>query len=108
LSSEANIEFVTGGFWDVWPTVYEWRNEGTNVLALVPPGQKQADFNKLLDGRSHFGICIRSTPENCKQTIQELTLPGYSVIVNLGGQRLSTTESNYPYYLVEIQVLPKQ
>jgi hypothetical protein len=108
LSRQANIEFVTGGFWDVWPTIYEWRKEGINILALVPPGQKQASFDKLLDGKSHLGICIRSTPENCKQTIQELTLPGYSVIVNLGGQRLSTTESNYPYYLVEIQVLPKQ
>jgi len=109
LSKDHKIEFVAGGFWDVWPTVWLWRSEGIDILGLIPPGQKQKKFESLLDGEEHKGVCFNTTVENCVQTIN--IFEDYGVTFNSDkikftvqvGEELSSSLSSVQMFIVNVK-----
>ena len=99
----SEIEFITGSFWDVWPTVYQWRNSGQDVLGFVPPGTKQAKFSRLLDGREHNGICLLASKENCIQIMRDQTIPSTPILIDVSDEQFVQTGEPYSFRYVSLR-----
>jgi hypothetical protein len=56
--------FISGNYWDVWPTVFELRSRGVNILAITKKAEFQSDFKSLYTGQEIAGICV-DTVEKC-------------------------------------------
>ena len=63
-------EFVVGNYWDIWPTIYELRSSGVDILGVTTFGQFQSDFGRLFDGVRHYGVCLQMSPDNCFQIFE--------------------------------------
>jgi hypothetical protein len=74
ISDLHGIEFVfiSGGYWDVWPSIFNLRRASLGTIGLVTPGENQKQFADLLDGNTHMGLCLRVSVENCIQSIQTI------------------------------------
>jgi hypothetical protein len=97
------FEFVTGGYWDVWPTIFNLRRASLGTMGLVAPGENQKRFTELLDGNTHIGLCLRVSVENCIQAIQTISIfeKGFQIDVM---EELSTQSGReYKYRIVKIR-----
>ena len=99
----SEIEFITGSFWDVWPTVYQWRNSGQDVLGFVPPGTKQANFSRLLDGQEHNGICLLASKETCIQIMRDQTIPSTPILIDVSDEQFVQTGEPYSFRYVSLR-----
>ena len=62
--SNTQIRFISGNYWDVWPTVFELRTLGIDVLAITKKAEFQSGFKNLYTGQEIEGLCI-DTVEKC-------------------------------------------
>jgi len=68
--SGKEVEFVVGDYWDIWPTIYELRSSGVDILGVTTFGQFQSDFGRLSAGVRHYGVCLQMSPDNCLQIFE--------------------------------------
>jgi hypothetical protein len=97
------LEFVSGGYWDVWPTIFNLRREGLDVIGLVTPGENQKDFDQLLDGGTHTGVCLRVSIENCIQSIETIGILTKGIEINVSEEYKTNLDQGYPYRIVKIR-----
>lgn len=79
--SNTQPQFISGNYWDVWPTVFELRTLGVDVLAITKKAEFQSGFSNLYTGREIEGICI-DTVEKCY---------GSTINAQLNGRQLESS-----------------
>ena len=89
--SNSQPQFISGNYWDVWPTVFELRTLGIDVLAITKKAEFQSGFRNLYAGRAIEGICI-DTVEKCY---------GSTINAQLDGRQLGSSIDAEP-----LMVLP--
>ena len=89
--SHEHLAFVSGNYWDAWPTVFELRINGADLLAITKKAQYQDNFDSLYSVKPVFGICIDSV-EKCY---------GSTINAQIGGVQLKSTIDPEP-----LMVLP--
>jgi len=60
LESELGLKFrfVNGSYWRVWPTVFEMRSSGIEILGVTLRAQYQRRFSQLYSGETIRGLCL--------------------------------------------------
>lgn len=52
------FRFVNGNYWRVWPTVFEMRSSGIEILGVTLRAQYQRRFSQLYSGETIRGLCL--------------------------------------------------
>jgi len=81
-----NLQFISGNFWRVWPTVFELRSHGKEVLGITKLAINQSHFSRLYSGQTLYGLCIDEV-EKCH---------GSAINAQLDGRRLRTEVGETP------------
>ena len=96
------FEFVSGGYWDVWPSIFNLRRASMGTMGLVVPGENQKYFAKLLDGNTHIGLCLRVSVENCIQAIQTIKIFENGFQIDVMEELATQSGREYKYRIVKI------
>jgi len=85
-SQSRNLQFISGNFWRVWPTVFELRSHGQEVLGITKLAINQSQFSRLYSGQTLYGLCIDEV-EKCH---------GSAINAQLDDRRLRTEVRETP------------
>lgn len=97
------FEFISGGYWDVWPSIFNLRRASLGAIGLVTPGENQERFAELLEGNTHMGLCLRVSVENCIQSIQTIKVFENGFQIDVMEELATQSGSNYKYRIVKIR-----
>jgi hypothetical protein len=99
--SHSQSLFISGNYWDVWPTVFELRIEGIDVLAITKKAEFQSDFKSLYTGREVIGICI-DTVEKCYGSTINAQLSGQQLLSSIDDEPLMTLSNGIELRLMRV------
>ena len=94
-------QFISGNYWDVWPTVFELRTRGVNVLALTKKAEFQRDFRSLYTGREIVGVCI-DTVEKCYGSTINAQLHGKQLQSSIDAEPLMVLSNGIELRLMKV------
>jgi hypothetical protein len=96
-------EFVVGNYWDIWPTIYELRSSGVDILGVTTFGQFQSDFGRLFDGDRHYGVCLQMSPENCLQIFEIALIEKSNIDVSIAEGYNYVDNGKFKYLTVAME-----
>lgn len=93
--------FISGNYWDVWPTVFELRSHGVNILAITKKAEFQSDFKSLYTGQEIAGICV-DTVEKCYGSTINAQLYGRQLLSSIDEVPLMTLFNGIELRLMKV------
>lgn len=95
-------QFISGNYWDVWPTVFVLRTRGVDVLAITKKAEFQSDFRSLYSGREIEGICIDAV-EKCYGSTINAQLDGRQLESSIDAEPLMVLSNGIELRLMKVR-----
>lgn len=101
-ASGMEFSFIAGNYWSVWPTVFELRTQGVEILGLTKKAIFQNHFSQLYSGGIVNGLCI-DVIEKCYGAAINAQLDGILLLTNVDNNPIATLSDGTPVRLMTVQ-----
>lgn len=96
------FSFIAGNYWSVWPSVFELRTQGVEILGLTKKAIFQNRFAHLYSGESIYGLCIDEI-EKCYGAAINAQLNGILLLTKVDDDPIATLLVGTPVRLMTVQ-----
>jgi hypothetical protein len=104
MKADTGIEFsfIAGNYWSVWPTVFELRTQGVEILGLTKKAIFQNHFGQLYSGGIVNGLCIDEIGK-CYGAAINAQLNGILLLTKVDEYPIATLSNGTPVRLMTVQ-----
>lgn len=96
------FSFVAGSYWDIWPTVFELRTKGVEILGLTYRAEFQNHYSQLYSGEVVNGLCLGKI-ESCQDAATYPQLDEILLLTKVDDNPVSTLLDGTPVRLMTVQ-----
>ena len=104
MKADTGIEFsfIAGNYWSVWPTVFELRTQGVEILGLTKKATFQNHFAQLYSDGIVNGLCIDEI-ERCYGAAINAQLNGILLLTKVDDNPIAILLDGTPVRLMTVQ-----